>query len=154
MDLTLKFSRQEIAVSLGAVSDGDVITLTLNGELLDGTPFNAKDCITVLDKEEEPPSIADNGETFLYPAAPNPFNPITTIRFNVHESGNVSLKVYDVAGRLVRTLVNEVRAPNQGGHEAIWNGRDNGGRPVASGVYFYRLVTRTAIQTKKMILMK
>jgi hypothetical protein len=83
---------------------------------------------------------------------PNPFNPATTIRFSVVSKGHVSLAVYDVGGRLVRTLANEVRA--SGPHEVKWDSRNDEGVPVASGVYFYRLVTPGFTQTKKMVLLK
>jgi hypothetical protein len=84
---------------------------------------------------------------------PNPFNPTTTIRYEVRESGPVTLKIYNVAGQLVRTLVDGERAAGQV-HEATWNGLNDGGRPVSSGVYFYKLVARDFTQTKKMVLLK
>ncbi len=83
---------------------------------------------------------------------PNPFNPNTTIRFNLDESGPVSLKLYDARGRLVRTLVDEQRAA--GAQQAIWNGKDDRGHQLASGTYFYRLGTTAGTVTKKMILIK
>jgi hypothetical protein len=69
--------------------------------------------------------------------APNPFNPSTTIRFVLPEAGRVRLIVYDVTGRVVRTLANVQR--NAGAHAVVWNGRDDVGRAAASGVYVYRL---------------
>jgi hypothetical protein len=84
---------------------------------------------------------------------PNPFNPTTTIKYEVKESGLVHLRIYNVAGQLVKTLVDEHRAAGQV-HEARWNGLNNGGRPVSSGVYFYKLVATNFTQTKKMVLMK
>jgi hypothetical protein len=84
---------------------------------------------------------------------PNPFNPSTTITYTLHEPGVVTLAVYDVSGRLVRTLVNnEYR--QAGERSVLWYGRDNRGRRVASGVYFYRLkVGREAI-SRKMVLVE
>jgi hypothetical protein len=74
----------------------------------------------------------------LYSAAPNPFNPTTTIRFDLPAAGPVRLSVYDVAGRLVRVLVEgEIPA---GSHEAVWDGRDASGRSAPSGGYLARLV--------------
>ncbi len=72
---------------------------------------------------------------------PNPFNPTTTIRFSVPDAGRVRLAVYNVAGQLVRTLIDEWLSVGE--HAAIWDGRDELGRSVASGVYLYRL-TRSA----------
>ncbi|MCE5251445.1 T9SS type A sorting domain-containing protein [bacterium] len=68
---------------------------------------------------------------------PNPFNPETTIEFVIAESGYVSLDVYNIAGQKIRTLVTENMMP--GIHTAVWNGQNDAGTPVASGVYFFRL---------------
>jgi hypothetical protein len=83
---------------------------------------------------------------------PNPFNPQTTIAFSIKDRGAVSVKVYNVAGQLVRTLANENRAA--GTYTLVWDGRNDGGSQVASGVYFYKLVTNNFSQTKKMVLLK
>jgi hypothetical protein len=84
---------------------------------------------------------------------PNPFNPATTIRYELEESGVVSLRVYNVAGQLVRTLVDGHRAAGQV-YEAVWNGRNDAGQTVSSGVYFYKLSSEGFAKTKKMILLK
>jgi hypothetical protein len=84
---------------------------------------------------------------------PNPFNPITTIKFVAPVGGgHVTLEVIDVAGRVVRTLVDGHRG--EGEHGATWNGRDEQGREVASGVYFYRLTAPKTELTRKMLLLK
>jgi hypothetical protein len=89
----------------------------------------------------------------LYQNAPNPFNPSTIIRYNVPNDGaRIALTIYDVNGRLVRTLVDGVES--SGERTASWNGTDEGGNPVASGVYFYRLNGPGFAETRKMILMK
>lgn len=69
---------------------------------------------------------------------PNPFNPRTTIAFDLPKQESVSLRIFDVSGRLVRVLVDGDVTPG-GRHESRWNGRDDDGRRVASGTYFYRL---------------
>ena len=84
--------------------------------------------------------------------SPNPFNPSTRIRFTVPEDAKVSLVVYDVAGREVRTLVNGSRPANH--YEVEWDGKDNRGESVSSGVYFYRLQAGKHVQTKKMMVLK
>jgi hypothetical protein len=84
---------------------------------------------------------------------PNPFNPTTTIEYQVKTSGHVSLKIYNVAGQLVRTLVDEQVKAGQV-MNATWSGMDNANQPVSSGVYFYKLVTKNFTQTKKMVLLK
>src|SRR5262249_3757966 len=70
---------------------------------------------------------------------PNPFNPQTTIAFTIKDRGAVTLKVYNVNGELVRTLINESRAA--GSYTKAWDGHNDSGAPVSSGVYFYKLVT-------------
>ncbi len=84
---------------------------------------------------------------------PNPFNPSTTIEFTVRERSRVSLKIYNVAGQLVRTLVDGDRAPGAV-HKVAWDGRNDAGTTVSSGVYFYKLVTSDFTQTRKMVLLK
>lgn len=83
---------------------------------------------------------------------PNPFNPTTTISFDIAKAGSVKLNVYNVKGQLVRRLHNGDLA--SGNHRVVWNGRDESNRPVASGVYYYRLETRDYTKTNKMLLMK
>jgi len=83
---------------------------------------------------------------------PNPFNPATTISFTLAESGPVNLSVYNVAGRLVRTLVDADLEP--GHHAAIWDGQDRSGRLAASGTYLYRLTTGGKVLAGKMTLVE
>jgi hypothetical protein len=80
---------------------------------------------------------------------PNPFTPSTAIRFLTRNSGRISIRIYDVAGRLVRTLVDEERAA--GAHELIWDGRDNGSRMVAGGVYWCRAKSASETVTRRMV---
>jgi hypothetical protein len=87
-------------------------------------------------------------------AYPNPFNPTTTIKYTIANRGNVSLKIYNAAGQLVRTLVNEVQSPQATAFSKTWNGLNDQGQPVSSGVYFYKLTTTNFTQTKKMVLLK
>jgi hypothetical protein len=84
---------------------------------------------------------------------PNPFNPTTTIEFQVKHTGPVSLKIYNVAGQLVRTLVDEQVSAGKI-HTSQWKGLNDAGQQVSSGVYFYKLVATNYTQTKKMILLK
>jgi alpha-tubulin suppressor-like RCC1 family protein len=88
----------------------------------------------------------------LYPNAPNPFNPMTTLRFDIPVGGRVHLAVYDVAGRLVRVLVEEELPA--GTHQAVWDGRDSAGRAVASGSYFARLEAGGKVETVRMGLVR
>jgi hypothetical protein len=89
----------------------------------------------------------------LLPNVPNPFNPTTTLRFVVPTQGQVTLAIYDVAGRHVTTLVDGVR--NAGMNAIEWNGTDTRGNPVASGVYVSRLKVGTAPGiSRTMVLLK
>ncbi len=90
--------------------------------------------------------------TFLAQNFPNPFNPVTNIGFGIKESGHISIRIYDAAGRLVTTLVDEARPA--GRYTTEWNGQNTDGSSAASGVYFYRLTTREFEETKKMILLR
>ena len=83
---------------------------------------------------------------------PNPFNPETEIHYRIPESGKVILKIYDILGREVRTLVNEEQ--NTGSHVALWDGKDEEGRQVSSGTYFYHLRFKDHHITGKMLLMR
>jgi flagellar hook assembly protein FlgD len=83
---------------------------------------------------------------------PNPFRASTIIEYSLARSAEVRLGVYDVAGRIVRQLV---QSPHKAGsHTAVWDGRDAYGRYVADGVYFYRLVVEDYTQTRKIIYLK
>ncbi|GAJ12004.1 unnamed protein product, partial [marine sediment metagenome] len=85
-------------------------------------------------------------------------NPSTTIKFTLPSAGDggitlpTTLRIYNVLGEVVRTLVDELMAP--GVHHEVWDGRDDHGNRVASGIYFYRLRAGDLVQTKKMVLMK
>jgi len=84
--------------------------------------------------------------------SPNPFNPVTEIAYGLPEDGRVALRVYNVAGKLVRVLVDgEVDA---GYHAAIWDGRDDRGEAVSSGVYFCRMEAVGFEEAAKMVLLK
>ncbi len=88
----------------------------------------------------------------LHPNHPNPFNPATTIRFELASRGTATLRIYDARGRAVRTLFSGVA--DAGITALTWNGRDDDGRAVGSGVYFYRLETTSGAQARKMVLLK
>ena len=83
---------------------------------------------------------------------PNPFNPATTINFDIRKKGHVSLKIYNVAGQLVKTMVNEVM--DAGSYTKDWKGTNNIGANVASGIYFYRMESESFSATRKMVLLR
>ncbi len=83
---------------------------------------------------------------------PNPFNPSTRIRFSLSQTEYVSLKIYDVLGRQIRSLLN--RSLTAGAHTVTWNGKDDAGRSVSAGVYFYQMEAGTQTMRRKMVLLK
>jgi len=83
---------------------------------------------------------------------PNPFNPSTVIAWTLHRSGPVALRVFGIRGELVRTLASG--DAGAGDYSAVWDGRDDRGRRVASGIYFYRLETPDAVRSRSMVLLK
>jgi len=83
---------------------------------------------------------------------PNPFNPSTEISYDLPEAGNVNFEVYNILGQNVKTLVNGYQ--DAGTYTVTWNGDDESGSTVASGVYFYRITSGTYKDIKKMVLMK
>jgi hypothetical protein len=83
---------------------------------------------------------------------PNPFNPSTTIRYEIPKPSKVELHIYNVLGQHVATLVSEEQ--NAGRYTIVWNGRNDEGNQVSSGVYFYRLQAADFVETKKLMLLK
>ena len=83
---------------------------------------------------------------------PNPFNPETAISYQLSTVSKVQIKVYDILGKEIATLVNGEKPA--GKYQITWKGTDNYGNKVSSGVYFYRIITNNFVQTKKMILLK
>lgn len=100
--------------------------------------------------EIDPQSIS--GDFILYDNYPNPFNPATTISYSIPKTLRVTLRVYSVSGEEIRTVVNEAESP--GRHSIVWDGRNDEGRMVSSGVYIYQLIADGAVRTKKMIFLK
>ena len=83
---------------------------------------------------------------------PNPFNPVTTIAYDIPEIANVRIDMYNILGQKVRTLVNGTHQP--GMYHVRWNGTNDFGNPVSSGMYFYRISSEEFISVKKLVLMK
>ncbi|MCP3859200.1 MAG: T9SS type A sorting domain-containing protein [Phycisphaeraceae bacterium] len=102
---------------------------------------------TAIDDEMVP-----SGRLSLGPNFPNPFNPVTTISFSLAEPGAVQLAVYDVRGRMVRTLVSGDMSAGE--HEVVWQGKDDAGHQVASGLYFARMINGDRALTHKMLMLK
>jgi hypothetical protein len=147
-------------------AQSSLATVLLSGHsyhyIRDDRPQNVLDRMTHMQKVLEflgntlDPPVGVNPAGFRYSLAqnrPNPFNPTTTIEYTVKVRGMVNLRIYNVAGQLIRTLVNDVKSPGEV-HAVVWDGRNNSGQTVSSGVYFYKLVSGDFVQTKKMVLLK
>ena len=83
---------------------------------------------------------------------PNPFNPVTTITFSLRESAHTTLTVYNMMGQQVSMLIDEIKEP--GYYTVEWNGRDDSGRDVSTGIYIYRLISGEKVLTRRMVKMK
>jgi hypothetical protein len=133
-----------------AFADGDFLTATATGD--DGTSEFCE-CLEV-----SPATAIDGDGTpvvqpALYAAMPNPFNPTTIIRYDVPSPGaHVRIVVYDVTGRRVATLVDGHKAAGE--KRVTWDGSNDHGAEVATGVYFYRMTAPGFSQTRKMVLVK
>jgi hypothetical protein len=155
------------SLSNDPISPGEGTLLSLPATLISSDPINEIklqiDKILLADSKAVKIPVDDGSPS--RPVAfelgqnyPNPFNPSTTIKFTLpspNDGGAVlpaNLKIYNVLGKVVRTLVDEPMAP--GVHHEVWDGRDEQGNKVASGIYFYRLRAGDFQQTKKMVLMK
>lgn len=122
--------------------------------------WNPSDVITVVEEGREPslPKTYELSQNY-----PNPFNPTTTIVYALPRAGHITLKVYNLLGKRVKVLVDEIQTA---GYKAVrWDGRDDGGKEVSSGFYFYRIVAEplrgtsgkkagTFTQSRKMLLLK
>ena len=93
-----------------------------------------------------------DAELFLAQNVPNPFNPSTVISYEISSAGLVSLVIYNAQGQRIRTLVRE--SQNPGVQSAVWDGRDDAGRAVSSGVYFYQLSLDGVSESRQMLLLK
>ncbi|MCS5639372.1 MAG: T9SS type A sorting domain-containing protein, partial [Candidatus Marinimicrobia bacterium] len=91
-------------------------------------------------------------EFALYNNYPNPFNPITNIKYDISEVADVRLEIYNIAGQRIRTLVQGQQEP--GRYKVQWAAKNDYGRPVASGMYIYRIRAGDFVSVKKLVLMK
>ncbi|GAJ04898.1 unnamed protein product, partial [marine sediment metagenome] len=149
-DRMVKFDRASVQDIL---EPRDEVEITVEGELTDGTPFKGSDTIRVIDEGEKKAQGQISQVQFnLSQNYPNPFNPETTIEYSLAESSHVILKIYNLSGQLIKTLVNEYQ--QAGSHKIIWYGDNEVGQEVATGIYFYRIKAEDFVSTKKMVVLK
>ncbi|MAG20541.1 MAG: hypothetical protein CMF77_00005 [Candidatus Marinimicrobia bacterium] len=116
-------------------ADNGPFTLTIDGSQLN-----------INESELIPESFA------LHANYPNPFNPTTTISYDLPEQAQVTLGIYDLLGKQIKTLVNQ--SQDAGNRTAVWDGTDDLGRQVSAGVYLYQIEAGDFTQTRKMVLLK
>jgi len=124
---------------------------TIEAGVNEGYPF-LRSSPPVSNFEPDDPVVLDRSR--LVGNFPNPFNPSTTIRFEVRGSRFVKIEVYNIRGQRVRTLLDGSRAFETGVHSVVWNGRDDNGRMVGSGVYLYKMTSDGFSEVKRMMLLK
>lgn len=150
-DLMVKFDRQAL---IARITGGGEVPLTVTG-MIDGENFEGTGSVYVI----APPVLKPDGDE---PAAeireaslaayPNPFNPTVRIAWSVPRKSRVTVRIWDVNGRLVRTLEDAVRGA--GDYHAEWNGRNAVGRPVSAGVYFCRVSIGDRALSRKLMLLR
>jgi hypothetical protein len=117
-------------------------------EIFQGASVKLTDMPTGI-AEQEDQRVSD---FHLFQNYPNPFNPTTTISYRLPANDNVELTIYDQLGRQIRKLVNEKQTT--GFHQTEWNGLDDNGKEVSSGIYFYQLKANGSIESRKMFLIR
>ena len=127
----------------------DYYNISVQGFYLDGSSSNVS-CLTDqivpnIDDSIEPVSLNVNNY-------PNPFNPETTISFSLVKPTKTKIEIFNIKGQKVKTLLDDKL--DSGEHKVVWNGKDDNGKSVASGVFFYKMTSGTYSSTKKMLLMK
>jgi hypothetical protein len=125
------------------LSGGSSFSYRLKQIDVDGK-FKYYDAITI--------NLEESNKAQLFQNKPNPFNPSTTIKYYIPSTSDVVIKIYDILGREVRTLINQ--QTTAGYHIVYWNGQDSRGEEMASGIYLCRLTAGSYSETRKMNLLK
>lgn len=147
-DLMVKFSRSAV---IAALEEGDAITVMVSG-YANGSFFCGMDTVTVFNKPDDADDSSYDVAGLPLKARPNPFNPTTTIEYNVPKPGRVLVQIWDVCGRLVRTLEDTHRPT--GKYSTVWNGTDSAGHSVAAGIYFCRIDIDGKQSSKKLVMIR
>ena len=143
LEMTVSFTRPELQSLLGNVPNGTTVELVLQAQTTSGVPIRG----TIMVKIKS--GGGNNVSSF---ASPNPFNPETAVIYTLKNAGRVTVRIYSLEGRLVRTLVDGTSSA--GSHEVRWNGTDNQGRSVPSGMYFVKTESGADRSVVKLSLLK
>jgi hypothetical protein len=145
-DLDVIFSRDDLALLLGHVPNNATVTLVMRAHTTLGAGnLPIEGTIQVKVKDSGPAGVS----AF---ASPNPFNPATSVLYSLRKGGQVSVRIFSLEGRLVKTLVEG--PATAGNHEVLWDGRDNAGAPVRSGMYFVKTTSGSESAVFKISLLK
>jgi hypothetical protein len=141
---------------LGVATTVDSVQVIWPSGIIQDSLNVAVDQLILITEQDVLTGVGDRDEALaaysLYQCYPNPFNPFTRITFSVAVPGGVALRIYDISGRPIRTLVDGWRDAER--YEVAWDGRDDTGNAVASGVYFYQLEAPGHTEAKKMVLLR
>lgn len=145
-DLDVVFGRDDLFLLLGNVPNGTDVTLVMTAKTTGAAgnlPIRATKVVKI--KNTGPLAVS----AF---ASPNPFNPATSVKYSLRKGGEVSVRIFSLDGRLVKTLMEGVATA--GTHEVLWDGRDNGGNSVRSGMYFVKTTSGGESAVFKISLLK
>ncbi|MCH7761572.1 T9SS type A sorting domain-containing protein, partial [candidate division TA06 bacterium] len=163
-DLNFKVDRDELVDTMTSIHghplhNGEVLVVNVTAQDTAGNSFEGRDCMVVTGAATIAGGPQSGGTSSVIPKVyklnrnhPNPFQGSTEIRYQLPTNVLTSLKIYDVTGRLVRSLLNEKQ--KAGYYKVDWDGKDNGKRKVASGIYFYTLNAGDFSSTRKMTLLR
>jgi len=152
-DMVFTFRNANLVAGLGHLQHNDTLELGLSGFTYDGDTVGGSDWVRAQlasDVDQDDPRL--RREIVIKGNYPNPFNPSTDISFILPQSAHVRLDVFNIAGRRVATLVDGRLESDE--HQIHWDGRDESGQPVSSGIYFYRLESDGISLSRKMLLLK
>jgi hypothetical protein len=146
LDLTLKFNTQQLLAAIGPVYPGDELVLKLTGKMIDGRNLEGDDCILIVNSNKKNAEAAGVlSEYSLLQNYPNPFNTSTCINYQLPEKSHVTLKVFNLLGQEVETLVNQQQ--QAGNYSIEWDGRN-----LKSGTYLYRMIASDFVETKTVVI--
>ncbi|MBN2170508.1 MAG: VCBS repeat-containing protein [Candidatus Krumholzibacteriota bacterium] len=150
----LSYSQPRVAFGLGAESVIDTLqVLWPSGILMQQFAVAVDQVLSITESATDVAGTAAPARVALLPNHPNPFNPRTELRFSLTGPAVVRLEVFDLGGRRVRTLIDGA-IYGAGTHGITWQGRDDSGRALASGIYFARLSASGRVETRKLTLLK
>lgn len=142
----------QMHLNYGWTNDNATTWYTIDHLVSSNYPEYERIYLNIAPDRSSVPTRVEPAQPRLEPAAPNPFNPTTSIAFDLPRDDRVILTVYSAAGRRVAELLHETLPA--GRHEVVWNGRDASGGAAASGVYFLRLETSGGVETRRAVLLK